>query len=56
MIGLTVTITNVPVFFPYVKTTSITPFVWAEILIIVFASTFWIETKKLFGGIAGRPN
>jgi len=55
MIALTVLITNVPAVFPYVKTTSLAPFAWAEILVIVFASTFWIEDKKLLGGIAGRP-
>jgi len=32
------------------------PLAWAEIVLIVFASTLWIETKKLFGWIAGRPN
>jgi Ca2+-transporting ATPase len=56
MIGLTLLITNVPTVFPYVKTTSLPPLAWAEILVIVIASTFWIETRKLFAGIGGRRN
>ncbi len=49
MSGLTILMTNVPVVFPYVKTTSLPLLSWMEILLIVFVSTFWIEIKKLFG-------
>jgi Ca2+-transporting ATPase len=46
---LTILMTNVPAVFPYVKTTSLPILAWMEVLLIVSASTFWIEIKKLFG-------
>lgn len=46
MITLTIVITSVPAVFPILKTTSLPLSVWAAIIIIAIASTFWIEVKK----------
>jgi Ca2+-transporting ATPase len=46
MVTMTLLVTNIPPVFPYVKTTSLTPIVWLEILSIVLASTFWLEVAK----------
>jgi Ca2+-transporting ATPase len=51
MAGLTILITNVAAVFPHIKTTSLSPLLWSEILFTVFAATFWIEVKKLMVGI-----
>lgn len=55
MSALTILMTNVPIVFPYVKTTSLPLLAWTEILLIVFVSTFWIETKKVFSEKDRRP-
>ncbi|WP_292389598.1 cation-translocating P-type ATPase [Methanosarcina sp. UBA5] len=47
MIVLTVTMTNIPVVFPYLKTTFLPFSVWGIILIMVIVTTFWIEVKKM---------
>lgn len=47
MIVLTVTMTNIPIVFPYLKTTFLPLSVWEIILIVVIISTFWIEIKKI---------
>lgn len=49
MIVLTVTMTNIPAVFPYLKTTFLPLWVWEIILIVVIVTTFWIEIKKIFG-------
>jgi Ca2+-transporting ATPase len=46
MAALTLLMTNVSVLFPYLKTTSLSLTVWIAVLIVVFASTFWIEARK----------
>jgi Ca2+-transporting ATPase len=46
MIALTFLITNVSLVFSYVNTVSLPPVVWLEILLVVFASTFWLEVAK----------
>lgn len=43
---LSVIITRVPAVFPALKTTSLPLTVWAAIIAVVLASTFWIEVKK----------
>jgi len=47
MIVLTVMMTNIPIVFPYLKTTFLPLSVWEIILIVVIISTFWIEIKKI---------
>jgi Ca2+-transporting ATPase len=47
MIILTISITNITVVFPYIKTASLPQVIWLEILFIAIISTFWIEVKKL---------
>jgi Ca2+-transporting ATPase len=54
MIALTLFITNVATVFPYIKTASLPPLVWLEILCIVIVSTFWIEAKKYVMKSNGR--
>jgi Ca2+-transporting ATPase len=46
MIALSIAITNVPAVYPILKTTSLPLSVWAAIIVIVIAATFWIEVKK----------
>jgi Ca2+-transporting ATPase len=46
MVALTLLITNVSLVFPYISTVFLPPAVWLEILLVVFASTFWIEVAK----------
>lgn len=48
MIVLTVTMTNIPTVFPYLKTTFLPFWIWEIILIVVIVTTFWIEIKKIF--------
>lgn len=45
--ALAILITTVPAVFLYLKTTYLPLSVWAEILLIIFISTFWIEVRKL---------
>jgi Ca2+-transporting ATPase len=47
MIGLSLLMTSVPLVHPYLATTVIPITVWVVILIVVLASTFWIEAWKL---------
>lgn len=51
MITFSILITVVPVAYPLLKTTSLPVQVWAAIVLVVMASTFWIEVKKLAPGI-----
>ena len=48
MIVLTKAMTNIPTFFPYLKTTFLPLWVWEIILIVVIVTTFWIEIRKIF--------
>jgi Ca2+-transporting ATPase len=54
MIGLSISITSIPVVFQYTKTISLQPLIWLEILFAAFVSTFWIEVKKLMEKIHTR--
>jgi Ca2+-transporting ATPase len=47
MIGLSLVMTVVPLVHPYLATIAIPIIVWVVILIVVLASTFWIEAWKL---------
>jgi Ca2+-transporting ATPase len=47
MIVLTVTMTNISIVFPYLKTTFLPLSVWEIILIVIIVTTFWIEIKKM---------
>jgi len=47
MIVLTVTMTNIPFVFPYLKTTFLPLSVLEIILIVIIITTFWIEIKKM---------
>lgn len=47
MSALAILMTTVPPLFPYLKTTYLPLSVWAEILLIIYTSTFWIEFRKL---------
>ncbi len=47
MIVLTVAMTNIPIIFPYLKTTFLPLSVWKIILIVAIITTFWIEVKKI---------
>jgi Ca2+-transporting ATPase len=54
MVVFSVVVTNVPVLFPLLQTTSLPINVWIIVLIVVFASTFWIEARKvLFKNVVG---
>jgi len=46
MVVLTLLITNVSVIFPYMSTAFLPLEVWFGILLVVFASTFWLEVAK----------
>jgi P-type Ca2+ transporter type 2C len=46
MISFTLVMTLVTSLYPYLKTTALPFFVWLWIIIIVIASTFWIEVAK----------
>jgi Ca2+-transporting ATPase len=46
MVVLTLLITNVSSIFPYMSTVLLPPEVWFGILLVVFASTFWLEVAK----------
>ncbi len=46
MIALAALITNVPFVFPFLDTTSLPLEVWLQVLMIVLASTFWLEALK----------
>lgn len=46
MVVLALLVTNISFIFPYMNTVSVPVEVWLEILIIVFASTFWLEFAK----------
>jgi Ca2+-transporting ATPase len=46
MVALTFLITNVSLVFSYINTVYLPPEVWLEILLVVFASTFWLEVAK----------
>lgn len=46
MIILSCAITCIPVFYPYLQTTWLPAYMWVEILIVVFITTFWIEILK----------
>lgn len=46
MTALAALITNVPSVFPFLDTTSLPLEVWLQILVIVVASTFWLEAAK----------
>jgi P-type Ca2+ transporter type 2C len=47
MIFLCIIITTVPLFYSYLKTTRLPLSLWLEIIIIVCASTFWLEIAKI---------
>ena len=53
MIALALAVTNVPAIYPLLKTTSLPLSVWGAIVIVVLASTCWIEIKKWLSSI--RP-
>jgi Ca2+-transporting ATPase len=46
MITLTLVVTNVSFVFPYTNTVSLPPQIWSGALLVVFASTFWLEIAK----------
>jgi Ca2+-transporting ATPase len=46
MVVLTVLMTNIPFFFPYLQTTWLPFDVWIVVSVIVFASSFWVELWK----------
>ncbi len=56
MIVLTTAMTNIPTLFPYLKTTFLPLWVWEIILIVVIATTFWIEIKKIFRFYIAKTN
>ncbi|AYK14220.1 MAG: cation-translocating P-type ATPase [Methanosarcina flavescens] len=56
MIVLTKAMTNIPTFFPYLKTTFLPLWVWEIILIVVIVTTFWIEIRKIFRFYIAKTN
>jgi Ca2+-transporting ATPase len=46
MVTLTLLTTNVSFIFPYMSTVFLPPEVWFGVLLVVFASTFWLEVAK----------
>lgn len=47
MILLSIAITCIPQFYPYLKTTWLPISLWAQLIIMVICTTFWIEVVKL---------
>ncbi|MGE5556908.1 MAG: cation-translocating P-type ATPase [Caulobacteraceae bacterium] len=47
MVVLTLSITSLPVVFPYLDTTYLPLRIWAVIIPVVILSTFWIEARKM---------
>lgn len=47
MIIFSIVITTIPFVYPYLRTTSIPLYVWSMVLVVVFATTWWIEVSKI---------